>query len=142
MKCNYTKPGNKNNFFLHPQKRVWSKILLSLISCLLSLASLAQDIHFTQYNFSPLNENPANTNLFDGDMRFVGNFKNQWQSVPVSYNTASASMDMNYVTLKNNDRIGGGFLFYYDQAGDSKFTSLNVAYSMSSLYLLATRSVL
>ena len=104
---------------------------LSLISCLISLVSLSQDIHFTQFNFSPLNQNPANTNLFDGDMRFVGNYKNQWQSVPVAYNTASASAEMNFITLKNNDKVGGGLLLYYDRAGDSKFTSLHVAYSMS-----------
>jgi type IX secretion system PorP/SprF family membrane protein len=97
----------------------------------MSHVSTAQDIHFTQYNFSPLNENPANTNVFDGDMRFVVNFKNQWQSVPVSYNTVSASMDMNFVTLKNHSKLGGGLLFYYDEAGDSHFSSLNVAYSMS-----------
>jgi len=96
-----------------------------------SLFTTAQDIHFTQFNFSPLNENPANTNLFDGDMRFVGNFKNQWQSVPVAYNTASASMDMNFISLKNHSRLGGGLVFYYDRAGDSRLTSLNVAYSMS-----------
>jgi type IX secretion system PorP/SprF family membrane protein len=103
--------------------------LLFIIHC--SLFIKGQDIHFTQYNFSPLNENPAYTNLFDGDMRFVGNFKNQWQSVPVSYNTASASMDMNFVTLKNHDRIGGGLLFYYDRAGDSHLSSLNAALSFS-----------
>ncbi len=104
-----------------------------VIMCLmlLSLGVMAQDIHFTQFNFSPLNQNPANTNLFDGDIRLVGNYKNQWQSVPVAYNTASVSADMNFVTLKNNDRIGGGLLFYFDRAGDSKFTSLHLAYSMS-----------
>ncbi|MBL0310507.1 MAG: PorP/SprF family type IX secretion system membrane protein [Bacteroidetes bacterium] len=91
----------------------------------------AQDIHFSQFNFSPLNQNPANTNLFDGDYRFVGNYKNQWPTVPVQYNTFSASVDMNFVTLKNNDRIGGGFLFYFDRAGDSRFTSFHAALSAS-----------
>jgi len=113
------------------QKKYTIVVLISLISFLISHVSQAQDIHFTQFNFSPLNENPANTNLFDGDMRFVGNFKNQWQSVPVAYNTVSASMDMNIATLKNHDRIGGGVVFYYDQAGDSRFTSLNLAFSLS-----------
>lgn len=91
----------------------------------------AQDIHFSQFNFSPLNQNPANTNLFDGDFRFVGNYKNQWPTVPVRFNTFSASAEMNFLTLKNNDRLGGGFLFYFDRAGDSKFTSLNTALSVS-----------
>lgn len=102
-----------------------------ILWCLPLSICLAQDIHFTQFNFSPLNQNPANTNLFEGDARFVGNYKNQWQSVPVAYNTASASADMNFVTLKNHDKIGGGILFYYDRAGDSRFTSIHAAYSMS-----------
>ena len=105
--------------------------LWSLCSMLYAPCSTAQDIHFTQFNFSPLNQNPANTNLFDGDIRLVGNYKNQWQSVPVAYNTASLSADINFITLKNHDRIGGGLLFYYDRAGDSRFTSMHLAYSMS-----------
>ena len=91
----------------------------------------AQDIHFSQFNFSPVNQNPANTNLFDGDFRFVGNYRNQWPSVPVNYNTFSASAEMNFVTLKNNDRIGAGLVFFFDRAGDSRFTSLNTALSLS-----------
>jgi type IX secretion system PorP/SprF family membrane protein len=112
-----------------PKSWLWLFFLLFTIHYSLFIHS--QDIHFTQFNFSPLNENPGNTGLFDGDMRFVGNFKNQWQSVPVAYNTASASMDLNFVTLKNHDRIGGGILFYYDRAGDSRLTSLNVSTSIS-----------
>lgn len=103
-----------------------------IVVLLLSTGRLsAQDIHFSQFNFSPLNQNPANTNLFDGDFRFVGNYKNQWPTVPVRFNTFSASAEMNFLTLKNNDRLGVGFLFYFDRAGDSKFTSLNTALSVS-----------
>ncbi|HLP52157.1 MAG TPA: PorP/SprF family type IX secretion system membrane protein [Chitinophagales bacterium] len=96
----------------------------------------AQDIHFSQFNFSPLNQNPANTNLFDGDFRFVGNYRNQWPSVPVRYNTFSASAEMNFATLKNGDRIGGGLVFFFDRAGDSRFTSLNTALSVSYTKML------
>lgn len=103
-------------------------IVLFWVSCILSVA---QDIHFSQFNFSPLNQNPANTNLFDGDYRFVGNYKNQWPTVPVKYNTVSLSAEMNFITLKNNDRVGGGLLFYYDVEGDSRFTTLNTDLSFS-----------
>lgn len=96
----------------------------------------AQDIHFSQFNFSPLNQNPANTNLFDGDFRFVGNYRNQWPSVPVRYNTFSASAEMNFATLKNGDRVGGGLVFFFDRAGDSRFTSLNTAMSVSYIKTL------
>jgi len=99
----------------------------------------AQDIHFSQFNFSPLNQNPGNTNLFDGDFRFVANYKNQWPTVPVRFNTFSASAEMNFVTLSNGDRVGGGLLFYFDRAGDSKFTALNTALSVSYVKFLGKK---
>ena len=114
------------------RKRFLQRVLAFFIAvnCQLSTAN-CQDVHFSQFNFSPLNQNPANTNFFDGDYRFAGNYKNQWPTVPVRFNTFSASAEMNFVTLKNNDRIGGGLLFFFDRAGDSRFTSLNTALSFS-----------
>jgi len=110
-------------------------ILLALIIfCLCRNPLFSQDIHFSQFNFSPLNQNPALTNLFDGDFRFVGNYKNQWPTVPVRYNTFSISAESNFATLNNNDRIGGGLVFFFDRAGDSRFTSLNTALSLSYVY--------
>lgn len=108
--------------------------MLWAVAC--SVWVYGQDIHFSQFNFSPLNQNPANTNLFDGDYRFVGNYRNQWPSVPVRYNTFSVSAEMNFATLKNGDRIGGGLVFFFDRAGDSRFTSLNTALSVSYLKAL------
>ena len=134
MKCRSTKLNHRRSHGLphlllsHRVRKLFIGLLLIIHG---TLIIKAQDIHFTQYNFSPLNQNPANTNVFDGDMRFVVNYKNQWQSVPVSYNTVSASMDMNFVTLRNHSKLGGGLLFYYDVAGDAHFSSLNAAYSMT-----------
>ena len=127
-KHTYNPTGTGNNYLLRNG-------LLLLFSMLVVLLS-AQDIHFSQFNFSPLNQNPANTNLFDGDYRFVGNYKNQWPTVPVKYNTVSLSAEMNFLTLKNNDRVGGGLLFYYDVEGDSKFTTLNANLSFSYIKTL------
>ncbi|MDB5282072.1 MAG: hypothetical protein JWO06_1147, partial [Bacteroidota bacterium] len=110
-------------------------LLLPAFNCL-----TAQDIHFSQFNFSPLNENPANTNLFDGDYRFIGNYKNQWSSVPVKFNTVSLSAEMNFITLKNNDRVGGGFLLFYDREGDSRFTSISTDLSFSYIKALGKNS--
>lgn len=117
------------------------KIFLRIIYCtgiaLYQLSFLnAQDIHFSQFNFSPLNQNPANTNLFNGDYRFVANYRNQWPSVPVRYNTFSVSGDMNCYTLKNKDRIGVGLVLFYDRAGDSRFTTVNTAVSASYIKTL------
>ena len=48
---------------------------------LIAVVSKAQDIHFTQWMFSPLNLNPAETGRFDGDYRVVGNYRSQWGAV-------------------------------------------------------------
>ena len=112
-------------------KYKWSILVLFTFTISVFQPISAQDIHFSQFNFSPLNQNPANTNLFDGDYRFVGNYRNQWPSVPVQYNTFSASAEMNFATLKNGDRVGAGIVFFFDRAGDSRFTSLNTALSIS-----------
>lgn len=115
----------------------WLLSMLLVFSCLLPFNHLsAQDIHFSQFNFSPLNQNPANTNFFDGDFRFIGNYKNQWPTVPVRFNTFSASAEMNFVTLNNGDRVGGGFVFFFDRAGDSRFTALNAALSVAYMKTL------
>jgi type IX secretion system PorP/SprF family membrane protein len=107
--------------------------MVLIVFCLMSNVWYlkSQDIHFSQFNFSPLNQSPALTNFFDGDYRFIGNYRNQWPSVPVSYNTVSLSAEMNFVTLKNNDRVGGGILLFYDKEGDSRFTSLSTDLSFS-----------
>jgi len=42
---------------------------------LLIINCFGQDIHLSQFNASPQNLNPAQTGLFDGDWRFVGNHK-------------------------------------------------------------------
>lgn len=119
---------DRRRYLPFPGKRT---VLVLLWSVVCGLSSFSQDIHFSQFNFSPLNQNPANTNLFDGDYRFVGNYRNQWPTVPVRYNTFSLSAEMNFITLKNNDRIGAGLVFFFDRAGDSRFTSLNTALSVS-----------
>ncbi|MEI6487628.1 MAG: PorP/SprF family type IX secretion system membrane protein [Bacteroidota bacterium] len=88
--------------------------------------SFAQDIHFSQFNNSPLNLNPAQTGLFNGDWRFVGNMRNQWSSVPVPYRTFSLSTD----TRWKNEILQGipavGLLINTDKSGDSKLTTTNV----------------
>ena len=39
--------------------------------------SIAQDVHYSQFNSAALFQNPGNTGLFDGEHRLAGNFRNQ-----------------------------------------------------------------
>jgi hypothetical protein len=64
--------------------------------CILNSAFLiSQDIHFSNWQMSPLNLNPANAGMFEGDGRLIFNYRNQWKQVPVTYNTFSFAADMN-----------------------------------------------
>ncbi|CAG0948150.1 MAG: PorP/SprF family type IX secretion system membrane protein [Bacteroidetes bacterium] len=106
-------------------------ILFALID--IALKSSAQDIHFSQFFNSPINLNPALTGQFNGDYRFVGNYRNQWQSVTTPYRTIGLSADVHNLFQKNN--IHSGIAIYNDKTGDSRFGTflLNVsgAYSIS-----------
>ena len=84
-----------------------------------------QDIHFSQYNLSPLNMNPALTGAFDGDYRFVGNHRRQWASVTTPYQTFGLSAEARSPFGKLPG-LSGGLSMYLDKAGDSEFTTLQV----------------
>lgn len=82
----------------------------------------AQDIHFTNWNMSPLNVNVANAGRFDGDGRLIFNYRKQWQSVPVPYGTFSFGSDFNLkqsLIKGTNEAIG--IVFNHDQAGDGRY---------------------
>ncbi|MGB1040797.1 MAG: PorP/SprF family type IX secretion system membrane protein [Flavobacteriales bacterium] len=98
-----------------------------LILAFYSFSTKAQDIHFSQFYNSPLTLNPAQTGVFNGDYRFAGNYRNQWNSVTIPFSTFSMSGDMkNALGVKN---LGLGIVFNHDNTGDSRFrtTVFNVS---------------
>ncbi len=97
------------------------------ILLLLSINGLAQDIHFSQFYNAPLQTNPAMTGIFGGDVRFVGNFRHQWASVPVPYTTFSGSFEHKLVPkLIKTNGLAAGLLINQDQAGDSRLSLTNI----------------
>ena len=103
----------------------------------------AQDIHFSQFGNSPLNLNPALTGMFAGDMRFVGNYRSQWTTVPVSYLTFSGAFDMKFDQIcSNHDQWAGGILFNYDVAGDSKLHTAQIALNGSYTHQINQKNYL
>ncbi len=100
-----------------------------IVFSLLQASFLAgQDIHFSQFSNSPLNLNPGLTGVFGGDMRFVGNYRSQWRSVPVPYTTFSGSVENKiYFTKGKYDRFLTGSLFLnYDKQGSLHLTSMQI----------------
>ena len=72
----------------------------------------AQDVHFSQYYFSPLSLNPANTGNFNGDYRLFANYRSQWRALDKGYNTYSGGGDMNF--YPKNVQIGAGLILIND----------------------------
>jgi type IX secretion system PorP/SprF family membrane protein len=101
-------------------KNYYKYLFLLLVLLLFPFWSTGQDIHFSQYNNSPLNLNPALTGFFRGSNRFVLNHRNQWASVSKPYSTFSGSFDMQLLKRKfKQDIIGIGIVFSNDKAGDA-----------------------
>ncbi len=89
----------------------------------------AQDIHFSQFYNSPLNINPALAGVFVEDVRFIGNYRNQWESVPVPYLTFSGAYDTKiFNKIAPNGYFAVGGIFNYDKqgAGDLSLTQLSL----------------
>jgi type IX secretion system PorP/SprF family membrane protein len=111
---------------------------LSILYFLLNvLITSAQDIHFSQFNAAPLDLNPANNGLFDGDYRFILNHRNQWSSITLPYNTYSGSFDMVLPTdqwkIKNlpTGIWGAGIVFNDDKSGDGQLNLIEAKVSLS-----------
>lgn len=101
--------------------------LLFLLAASLSLSSLyAQDIHFSQYNMSPMTLNPANIGNFEGTARIGGIYRGQWASVIGSkgqYKTPSLWVDAPIIQgFRKRDWVGVGLVFFSDKAGAGGLT--------------------
>ena len=72
--------------------------------------------------------NPALSGAFDGDQRFGANYRNQWFSVPVPYETLAASYDQKlFQPWLGENWLGLGGSLLYDQAGDAGLSWLQLS---------------
>lgn len=95
----------------------------------------AQDIHFSQYNASPLALNPALTGVNGCDWRAGLAYRNQWASVTTPYVTYEAFFDMPLIKdIGGASQLSGGLLLFNDVSGDGNLTNLqamaSVAYNL------------
>ena len=110
--------------------RFVNHLMIALFLCLTFFFSTAQDIHFSQYNSSPLLLNPALTGFYSGDYRFAGSFRSQWGSFGDAYRTIATSVEIS--TLKGklqNDYVGVGLQFFNDKAGEIELGTNHLALS-------------
>lgn len=110
-------------------KAVVKKIVLVCVflQVLAGAKLLAQDVHFSQYNETPVNVNPALCAVAY-DMRVVANYKSQWKSVATPYKTfgASGEFAMKHKKLNKRSYMTTGLNIYNDVAGAGNFNSLHI----------------
>ena len=96
----------------------------------------SQDLHYSQFYNSPLNVNPANAGIFNGDLRFNLSVRDQWRSVPIPWFTMSAAVDKKFLG-KNSEKgfFSMGMNYNYDRQGSSNINlnNLNLAGSYSRI---------
>lgn len=102
-----------------------------------AFSSYGQDIHWSQFNDNQLFQNPGQAGHFNGDYRFIANYRNQWKSVTVPFSTISFSVDSH---LTKNKRVGYGILFFNDVVGDGKLRTIEVQGNASYLFKLTKDS--
>lgn len=91
-----------------------------MLLALMGTTVRCQDIHFSNYSAVPVFLNPATTGMFEGDIRFITAYKNQWSGFSNSFKTFYSSFDANLSDPSSNKIIGTGLSFYNDKAGASQ----------------------
>ena len=106
-------------------------------------SALAQDIHFSQMEFSPLTLNPALAGA-NSPMQGIVNYRSQWSSVATPYKTIAASLDARFNENKRNKAgiIAGGLNFFNDQSGDLQVNTTNVNVNLAYHLILDQTSTL
>ena len=90
-----------------------------------------QDVHFSQFFSSPLTLNPAKSGMYEGDLRAILNYRNQWGTVSKAYSTMAASVDVPVLRKMRGGKFGLGLNFFKDDAGDSRMSTMNYALSLA-----------
>jgi type IX secretion system PorP/SprF family membrane protein len=95
----------------------------------------AQDIHFSQWEFSPMTLCPALAGA-NSEMQAVVNYRKQWSTAGVPFETMAASFDSRISKPKRGQSgiFAMGVNFYNDKAGFRKISTnqftLNLAYHL------------
>jgi len=112
--------------------------LLFAIGLCISSFVYSQDIHFSNYYYSPLYLSPAKTGAFAGTYRLGANVRDQFSSfIEKPYQSLMAYADMPIAFgLKPHHWIGVGMNIYADKAGDLAFQNTGAHLSLAYHYAL------
>ena len=135
-------------------RKRFSIFVLLTAKCLLQTA-FGQDLHFSQFNETPVLLNPALTGAAS-NFRLATIYKDQWGSITVPYITYGAMFEMRLklnawekvddhlteIYKKALRKVAAGIDFFKDQAGDGNMGSTRADLSLSSLVPLSKNATL
>lgn len=99
-----------------------------------------QDVHFSQFNETPLLINPANTGFFNGYFRASALYRDQWASMGKAFQTMLVSVDGGlFRNVRRSAFMGIGGTIFQDQAGYAKFRKLNALLHLSGIIKLSKK---
>jgi len=115
-----------------------NRLLGILLGIFMANGLFAQDIHFTQYNMSPMTLNPGLIGGFEGTARVGGIYRNQWSSViDNEFVTPSFWVDAPIIRgFRKKDWVGVGVMFLSDEAGSVGFEQNSVKFGASYHFAL------
>ncbi len=91
------------------------------LMCLGFSSLRAQDLHYSQYYNSPMNLNPAQIGMFNGDKRVTVSYRDQWKYVPVAWTTFSLAYDFKKYLEDDKHFLSFGINLNHDRQGYSNF---------------------
>ncbi len=108
--------------------------IFSLITTTL-LPARAQDLHYSQFYNNPMHLSPSATGMFKGDLRLAAQYRSQWQSVPVAYETYAGSVEWKALQRLRN-ALSVGLQLQNDKAGDAGLSWLQIGLNVGVLQAL------
>lgn len=109
-----------------------------------TIASHAQNLHFSQFFNSPLTTNAANTGFIpESDYRIGANYRSQWTSIPVPYKTMSIWGDAQILRDRfTTGWVGVGGAILRDVAGSGNLASTKIYGSAAYHQMLGATGLL
>lgn len=105
-------------------KTIFSKRFMAACVIIAPIAAKAQDIHFSQFNETPVIVNPA-LSCTAYDTRVIANYKSQWASVTSPFTTYGITVEQAIKHLKlNKAYTGASLIILNDKAGDAGLGTL------------------
>jgi type IX secretion system PorP/SprF family membrane protein len=100
------------------------KKIIFFLSCFAISGILpAQDFHFSQFFNAPLTTNPANTGVFNGDIRAYTLYRMQWLTVTSPYKTLTLGVDAPIFRkrMPDDDFFAAGLNINNDNSGNVNY---------------------